>query len=114
MEEAERLCDRLALIDHGRVVAIDTPEGLAARDGGGQRMRFRPSAPIEDAELLALPDVATVVRHGAQIELTGGAEVVGQVTALLARRQIVAGGLRIEQASLDDAFINLTEHGKEN
>ncbi|WP_034261557.1 ABC transporter ATP-binding protein [Actinospica robiniae] len=113
MEEAERLCDRLALIDHGRVVAIDTPDGLAARNGGGQRMRFRPSAPIEDADLLALPDVATVERHGSQIELTGGADLVQAVTSLLARRQIIAGGLRIEQSSLDDAFINLTEQSKE-
>jgi ABC-2 type transport system ATP-binding protein len=45
MEEAERLCDRLALIDRGRVVAVDTPAGLAERTGAGQRMRFRPSAP---------------------------------------------------------------------
>jgi ABC-2 type transport system ATP-binding protein len=113
MEEAERLCDRLALIDHGRVVALDTPDGLAARDGDGQRMRFRPSAPIEDADLLALPEVATLARHGSQIELTGGADLVGAVTSLLARRQVVAGGLRIERSSLDDAFIHLTEHGRE-
>ncbi|MBR7837864.1 ABC transporter ATP-binding protein [Actinospica durhamensis] len=114
MEEAERLCDRVALIDRGRVVAVDTPEGLAARGGGGQRMRFRPSAPIEDADLLALPEVATVVRRGTQIEVTGADELVSAVTALLARRQITAGSLRIEQSSLDDAFIHLTEHGKEN
>jgi ABC-2 type transport system ATP-binding protein len=114
MEEAERLCDRVALIDRGRVVAVDTPQGLADRGGGGQRMRFRPSGPIEDADLLALPEVASVVRRGSQIEVTGGDEMVSAVTGLLARRQIVAGSLRIEQASLDDAFIHLTEHGKEN
>jgi ABC-2 type transport system ATP-binding protein len=113
MEEAERLCDRLALIDHGRVVAVDTPAGLAELTGGGQRMRFRPSAPIEDAELLALPAVDSVTRHGTQIELSGSARLIQDVTALLARRQIVAEGLRIEQANLDDAFVTLTEHGKE-
>jgi len=113
MEEAERLCDRLALIDRGRVVAIDTPAGLAERTGG-QRMRFRPSAPVEDADLLALPAVESVTRHGAQLELTGGADLVQAVTSLLARRQIIADGLRIEQTSLDDAFISLTDHGKEN
>lgn len=113
MEEAERLCDRLALIDRGRVSAVDTPAGLAARIGG-QRMRFRPSAPIEDADLLALPSVDSVTRHGGQIELTGGAQLVQNVTSLLARRQIIADGLRIEQSSLDDAFISLTDHGKEN
>ena len=114
MEEAERLCDRLALIDHGRVVAVDTPEGLADRTGGGQRMRFRPSAPIEDAELLALPGVDSITRHGTQVELSGNARLVQDVTTLLARRQIIADGLRIEQASLDDAFVTLTDHGKEN
>ena len=109
MEEAERLCDRLALIDHGRVVAVDTPVGLAEHNGGGQRMRFRPSEPVEDAEFLALPEVATVTRHGAQIELSGNVQLVQAVTTLLARRQIIAEGLRVEQSSLDDAFINLTD-----
>ena len=114
MEEAERLCDRLALIDRGRVVAVDTPAGLAERSGAGQRLRFTPSAPIEDADLLALPEVDTVTRHGGQIELSGSAQLVQAVTTLLARRQIIANGLRIEQASLDDAFVTLTDHGKEN
>ena len=113
MEEAERLCDRLALIDHGRVVAVDTPAGLAERTGGGQRMRFRPSVPLEDAELLALPEVDSVARHGTQIELSGNARLVQAVTTLLARRQIIADGLRIEQTSLDDAFVTLTDHGTE-
>ena len=114
MEEAERLCDRLALIDRGRVVAVDTPAGLAERSGAGQRLRFTPSTPIEDADLLALPEVDSVTRHGKQIELAGSAELVQAVTTLLARRQIIAIGLRIEQASLDDAFVTLTDHGKEN
>jgi ABC-2 type transport system ATP-binding protein len=108
MEEAERLCDRLALIDRGRVVAVDTPAGLAERTGGGQRMRFRPSTPIEDAELLALPEVDSVTRHGAQVELSGNAQLVQAVTTLLARAQIIAEGLRVEQTSLDDAFVTLT------
>jgi ABC-2 type transport system ATP-binding protein len=68
MEEAEQLCDRVALIDRGRVVAVDTPAGMAERAGGGQRMRFRPSVPVADADLLALPSVASVVRHGTQAE----------------------------------------------
>jgi len=107
MEEAERLCDRLALIDRGRVVAVDTPAGLASRAGAG-RMRFRPSAPLDDADLLALAEVTAVARHGAQIEVTGTAQLVQAVTSLLARRQIIAADLRIEQATLDDAFVTLT------
>jgi len=107
MEEAERLCDRLALIDRGRVVAVDTPAGLASRAGAGW-MRFRPSAPLDDAALLALPEVTAVDRHGAQIEVTGTADLVQAVTSLLARCQIIAADLRIEQATLDDAFVTLT------
>jgi ABC-2 type transport system ATP-binding protein len=111
MEEAERLCDRVAIIDAGRVVAVDTPAGLAARGpAAGQRMRFRPSAPVEDALLLALPDVRSVEHRGAYLEVTGTSEVIGAVTAFLARRQIIAAELRVEQSSLDDAFIALTRH----
>jgi ABC-2 type transport system ATP-binding protein len=111
MEEAERLCDRVAIIDGGRVVAVDTPAGLAARGpAAAQRMRFRPSEPVDDALLLALPEVRTVERHGAHLEVTGTSEVIGAVTAYLARRQIIAADLRVEQSSLDDAFIALTSH----
>ncbi len=114
MEEAERLCDRLALIDHGRVVAIDTPAGLASRAGDSQRMRFLPSAPIDDADLLALPEVTAVAHHGAQLEVSGSADLVQAVTSLLARRQIIAGQLRIDQTTLDDAFVTLTGHSAGN
>src|SRR5256714_10237825 len=61
MEEAERLCDRVALIDAGHVVAIDTPAGLAGRVEGGQRIQFRPSVPFDDALLTHLPDVTHVM-----------------------------------------------------
>jgi ABC-2 type transport system ATP-binding protein len=108
MEEAERLCDRLALIDRGRLVAVDTPAGLASRAGATQRMRFKPSAPIDDADLLALPEVTAVARRGAQVEVAGTADLVQAVTSLLARRQTIAADLRIEQATLDDAFVTLT------
>ncbi|WUH95399.1 ABC transporter ATP-binding protein [Streptomyces sp. NBC_00433] len=111
MEEAERLCDRVALIDSGRVVAVDTPAGLAGRAGQEQRMRFRPSAPLDEDVLRALPEVTTLAWHGPQIELTGSGNLVGAVTALLARRQIIAADLRVDQATLDDAFIALTGHG---
>jgi ABC-2 type transport system ATP-binding protein len=108
MEEAERLCDRVALIDRGSVVALDTPTGITQRAGGGQRMRFKPSAPVPDEDLRALPSVVSLSRHGAQIELEGGQDLVQQVTSLLAHRQIIAAELRIEQSTLDDAFVALT------
>ncbi len=108
MEEAERLCDRLALIDAGRVVASGSPAALVEKIGAEQRIRFRPSAPISDEVLLDLPEVTGVSRHGDQIVITGTGNVLHAVTSLLARKQIIAASLRVEQASLDDVFVKLT------
>ena len=108
MEEAERLCDRVALIDAGHVVAIDTPAGLAGRVEGGQRIQFRPSVPLDDALLIHLPDVTHVIRRGDVVVVTGNDNALNAVTSVLARNQIVAHQLRVDQASLEDAFLALT------
>jgi len=110
MEEAERLCDRVALIDAGRVVAMDTPAGLAGRVQADQRIQFLPSVPLDDALLTALPDVTSVTRRGDVVVVTGNSNALNAVTSVLARHQIVARQLRVDQASLEDAFIALTGH----
>src|SRR5690349_2208882 len=108
MAEAERLCNRVALIDAGTVVALDTPAGLVAGVSVEQRIRFRPSAPIDDRLLSDLAEVREVRRHGTQLEVIGEGNVLHAVTATLAAHQIIANDLRVEQASLDDAFVQLT------
>jgi len=108
MEEAERLCDRVALIDAGTVVALDTPSGLIAGVSAEQRIRFRPSVPLDDALLTGLAEVREVRRHGTQLEVIGEGNLLHAVTATLAAHQIIANDLRVEQASLDDAFVRLT------
>ncbi|MFJ8580447.1 ABC transporter ATP-binding protein [Micromonospora sp. NPDC093277] len=108
MEEAERLCDRVAVIDSGRVVALDTPGGLVSRVAPTQRVRFRPSAPVDDRLLTDLPEVTSVDRTGNQVVVTGTGELLHAVTSVLARNQIVAADLRLEQSTLDDAFVELT------
>ncbi len=108
MEEAERLCDRLALVNAGKLVALDSPAGLVARVDDRQRVRFRPSAPIDHALLTALPEVTSVERAGNQLLVTGTGNLLLAVTTELARNQVVAGDLRVEQTSLDDAFVALT------
>jgi len=110
MEEAERLCDRVAVIDSGRVVAVDTPDALAAGVDAEQRIRFRPSAPVGDELLTSLPEVSSLRRHGETVRLTGTQNMLAAVTSALARRGITAGQLRVEQATLDDAFVTLTGH----
>jgi len=113
MEEAERLCDRLAVIDRGEVVALDTPAGLVAAMSSEQRIRFRPSAPLDDSLLLAAPEVASVRHHGSLLEVTGSGNLLFVVTSLLASHQIVAHELRVEQDNLDDAFVRLTQRTAE-
>ncbi|MCP4967265.1 MAG: ABC transporter ATP-binding protein [bacterium] len=108
MEEAERLCDRIMVVDQGRIAAIDTPSGLVDRIGAEHRLRFRPSEPIEDADLTALPEVAMVEHSGPQLIVSGTGNVVHAVTALLAQRRVIAEELRIEQNNLEDAYLALT------
>ncbi|MBX6752446.1 MAG: ABC transporter ATP-binding protein [Micromonosporaceae bacterium] len=108
MEEAERLCDRVAVIDSGRVVALDTPARLVAGLADGQRLRFRPSAPFPDALLTDLPQVSALVRQGDLVEVRGGGELLTAVTTALAGHGVIPEQLRLEQASLDDVFVALT------
>jgi ABC-2 type transport system ATP-binding protein len=108
MEEAERLCDRLALIDRGQVVALDTPAGLVERIGAEQRLRFRRPDGFDEQRLADLPGVQDVKLAGRTIVVSGTGNLLHTVTSFLARQQIVAQALRGEQAHLDDAFIQLT------
>src|SRR5579864_135666 len=67
MAEAERLCDHVALIDHGRIAALDTPAGLTAQARGGKTVRFLPSGPFDERVLTELPEVSRVERDGQHV-----------------------------------------------
>ena len=108
--EAERLCDRVALIDRGRVVALGTPAELVGRLTDAQRVRFRPADPFPDELLTDLPEVTSLSRHGDVVEVAGSGDLLQAVTARLAHHRIVAADLRIEQAGLDDAVIARAGH----
>lgn len=108
MEEAERLCDRLAVLDGGRLIALDTPAGLIRRVDDRQRLRFRPSAPLDPSLLNAVPEVASVDSAGAFTVVTGTGDLLLAVTKELDRHHITAADLRVEQTTLEDAFVSLT------
>ncbi|TNM25964.1 ABC transporter ATP-binding protein [Streptomyces sedi] len=108
MEEAQRLCDRIAVIDGGRVTALDTPSGLVARMARSTVISFTPSTPLDDEELSALPALVSVERRDGRITLGGTDETVNAVVTLLARRRITAHQLRVTDATLDEAFLDLT------
>lgn len=108
MDEAERLCDRVMVIVEGRVVAIETPPDLIRRAGFEHTLRFNPSAPVADEDLTGLPGVTGVRQAGGQTVVSGTGDVIYSVVLALARSEVVAHNLRIEQASLEDAYLALT------
>ncbi|MBQ0884366.1 ABC transporter ATP-binding protein [Streptomyces sp. RM72] len=109
MEEAQRLCDRIAVIDRGRVAALDTPAGLIRRSAGATVISFTPSAPLAEADLRALPALASVEFKDGRVTLSGTDETVNAVITLLARARVTAHQLRVTDTTLDDAFLDLTE-----
>ncbi|MFJ8887073.1 ABC transporter ATP-binding protein [Streptomyces sp. NPDC102402] len=111
MEEAQRLCDRVAVIDKGRVVALDTPGGLTGGAAGSTAISFTPSEPIACTELEALPGAVSVdvTGPGGRVVIHGTDETANAVITLLARRRITARQLRVSEAGLDDVFLDLTE-----
>jgi len=112
MEEAEYLCDRVALLHHGHVIAVDTPAALGA--GMGERISFRPARPLDLEALRQLPEVRTVSRDGERIVVDGSGDLVAAVMAVLVRERVVPEQTEIEQSTLDDAFVALTADANAN
>jgi ABC-2 type transport system ATP-binding protein len=108
MDEAERLCNRVALFDQGRVVAIDTPEALAGRAGVEKRVRFVPSRPFDDALLTRLPEVSSLEHDGDHVVVTGSGELANVVILTLADNGVTANDMHLDTANLEDAFVALT------
>ena len=113
MDEAERLCDRVAIVDHGKVIALDTPRALIASLGGEHVVSFTlegPAGQLSDNELRSV-DGVTDVRHAeGAVELTARElrHTVPALLALLERRSMRLAELRTHSATLEDVFVSLT------
>jgi ABC-2 type transport system ATP-binding protein len=108
-EEAERLCDRVALIDHGRVTAIGRPDALGEQAATGKRVRLQSAGQLGDELLRSLPEVSAIEHHGEDIVVTGSGDLVAAVVLALDRGGLCARDVRTETASLEDAFLALTD-----
>ena len=108
MDEAERLCDRVALVDEGRIVALETPTALAEQAGGGKRVRFVPSQPFDDRLLTELPEVTSLERRGHHVLVNGTGDLVNTVILTLAGAGVTANEVDVQSATLEDAFVRLT------
>ncbi len=108
MEEAQRLCNRVAMLDRGRVVALDTPAGLAARARGGKLVRFAPSASFDDRLLSDLREVTSVTHEGSRVVVSGTGDLVNAVILTLSAAGISAHDVELDSSTLEDAFVALT------
>jgi len=112
MDEAERLCDRVAVIDRGKVIALGTPAELVASIGGQQviEVGFENGVALEDGELRNLPGVRRVSRAGGGVSLAVDRlhETLPALLGLAQERRAQLSRLATHHATLEDVFVTLT------
>jgi len=113
MDEAEILCDRVAIVDHGKVIALGTPFQLIASLGAEHVVRFGlapETPPIDEATLRSLDGVRVARAIAGEYELQVGAlhQTVPALLAFLAARQLELAQLTTHSATLEDVFVSLT------
>jgi ABC-2 type transport system ATP-binding protein len=111
MDEAEQLCDRLAIMKGGEIIALDSPQSLITTHATQLRVRFscdRNDDPVLLPRLRQVPHVQKVARIGSRIEVTGSGPVVVLVAAALVESGHVPADLQVDQPGLEDVFLQLT------
>ncbi len=110
LDEAAALCDRVAIIDRGRIVATGTPHELVSTAAGGQAVRFTASQLIDPAALTRLPGLRALRCEGLSgyFETDEAAPVVTALLALLAAQGATLWELEVKRSSLEDVFLKLT------
>ena len=107
MDEAETLCDRIAVINDRRVAAIDTPAGLIERFGGQAEVTF--TTDLDDVSFLSVIDeVDSVDREGRRVSIMGSGPVLAKVAAGLVAHGLAPLDLSVKRSSLEDVFLTIT------
>ena len=111
MEEAERLCDRVAIIEHGRIIDIDSPSGLVARHCPQRAVVLATDDETAQERFRAIPRVETVTRRDGRLTIQGsGDDLVTQVIHCLSENRINVTEFRTVLPNLEDVFLKLTGH----
>jgi ABC-2 type transport system ATP-binding protein len=116
MDEADRLCDRVAIVDGGRIVALETPVALKSSVPGASRieLQFEPDLPHGAADLEQLPAVKSVLALGSgayRISSDRGPASAQELLDLARQHNLELKGLSVQSTSLDDVFLHYTGHG---
>ena len=107
MDEAEHLCDRVAIVDSGKIVALDTPQRLI--DGLGLPSVVRFTTSESDLDWLEkLEVVESLIRQGDSVEVRGSGPVLALVASELVAHEIITLDLRVDRPTFEDAFLTLT------
>jgi ABC-2 type transport system ATP-binding protein len=111
MEEAERLCDRVAIIEHGRVIDIDRPDSLVKRHCPERTVVLATDDLTAEEHFRAIPRVEAVIRSGSQFTIRGrGDDLVTEVIRCLSENGIRVTDFRTILPNLEDVFLKLTGH----
>jgi ABC-2 type transport system ATP-binding protein len=111
MEEAERLCDRVAIIEHGRIIDMDTPANLVNRHCPERTVILATDDPSAAERFRAIPRAETVTRGDSQFTIRGrGDDLVTEVIHCLSENRIRVTDFRTILPNLEDVFLKLTGH----
>jgi ABC-2 type transport system ATP-binding protein len=111
MEEAERLCDRVAIIDHGRIVDIGTPEELVRRHCPQRTVIVTTGDDSAEALFSRVPGADAVTREDRRVTIRGrGDALITQVIQCVSEHRMPVDDFRTERPTLEDVFLELTGH----
>ena len=115
MEEAERLCDRVAIIDHGRIIDIATPEELIRRHCPEQTVVVVTDDQSGEERFRMIPQVESVSSQDGRLTIRGrGEDLVTRVIQCLAEHRMQVTDFRTERSTLEDVFLKVTGHSIRN
>ena len=109
MDEAEALCNRVALLNQGRCVALDAPSALVDRLDTSYRVQFALPSSFDPAPLRALNGVHAVEAFDGTVAVRGGDDLLTTVVRHLSEREVTPRDLHAERATLEDVFLALTD-----
>ena len=108
MDEAEKLCDRVAIVDHGNVVALDSPEALIGGVSTETNVRFGGLNGFDPASLRDLPNVSRVTREDDAVVVYGSGPLLARTVVELDRHGVTPTEVSVAQPTLEDVFIEKT------
>ena len=111
MEEAERLCDRVAILDHGRIIDIDTPDGLVRRYCPERTVVLKTDDGNAESAFRAMSGVGEVIAEDGRLTVRGtGDDFITQVIRCLSEHRIHVTDFRTVMPTLEDVFLKVTGH----